>query len=352
MKHLKLFFALFAMLALGVTNAWAEGLYFEGFEENHRTSGSNSYTADAKTYGDWTLTYADAVTSGSPLTGTAHVIMRVAKNTTNSPSLVSKELLSDKVSITKVSWNCKGNTAQTLKVSYSTDGSNWVEKYSAKLTTSKTNKSFTLDNVPGPIYLKFVVSVASSTSGNRDANIDDITIDGTALSTEETYSVTLNQPSEGGTIEADKDEAAEGAIVTLTATPDANYKFGSWTVKDATDAYVAVTGNTFTMPASNVTVYASFVEKDQYTIKWNVAEGTVEDTKVYEGDALVTLPTADNCSSGKVFVGWTEVTSVKADGSDITYAKSTDVPAGNKEVKASIASRLFFNFPVTWLTKC
>ncbi|MEE0951002.1 MAG: hypothetical protein U0L62_02170 [Paludibacteraceae bacterium] len=123
MKKLKLFFALFAMLALGVTNAWAEEVYFEGFEENHRTSGNNSYTADAKTYGDWTLTYADAATSGSPLTGTAHVIMRVANKTTNSPSLVSKALLSDKVSISKVSWNCKGTTAQTLKVSYSTDGS-------------------------------------------------------------------------------------------------------------------------------------------------------------------------------------------------------------------------------------
>ena len=88
MKHFKLFFALFAMLALGVGNAWAETVYFEGFEENHRTSGSNSYTATANTYGDWTLTYADAVTSGSPWTGPAHVIIRVAKKTTNSPSLV------------------------------------------------------------------------------------------------------------------------------------------------------------------------------------------------------------------------------------------------------------------------
>ena len=337
MKHLKLFFALFAMLALGVGNAWAEGLYFEGFEENHRTSGNNSYTADAKTYGDWTLTYADAATSGTPLTGTAHVIMRVAKNTTNSPSLVSKALLSDNVSVTKVSWNCKGNIAQTLKVSYSTDGSNWVEKYSAALG-SKANKSFTLDNVPGPIYLKFVVSVASSTGSNRDANIDDITIEGTALSTEETYSVTLNQPSEGGgTIEADKDKAAKGATVTLTATPDEGYNFGAWTVTGAS-GNVAVSNDQFTMPAEDVTVTASFIAKTQYTIKWNVAEGSVEDTKVYEGDALGTLPTADNCSSGKVFVGWTEATSVNADGSSITYAKATDVPAGNKEYNAVYAT--------------
>ena len=166
------------LLTIGVGSAWAESIYFEGFEENHRTSGNNSYTADAKTYGDWTLKYADAATTGSPLTGTANVIMRVAKNTINSPSLVSGALLSNTYNVTKVSWNSKGNTAQMLKVSYSTDGSTWTEKYSAALKTSKTANNFTLDNIPGPIYLKFVVSVANSTSSNRDANIDDITIEG------------------------------------------------------------------------------------------------------------------------------------------------------------------------------
>lgn len=314
-------FSIIMLLTLGVGNAWAETVYFEGFEENHRTSGNNSYTADAKTYGDWTLTYADAATSGNPLTGTAHVIMRVARNTTNSPSLVSKALLSDKVSISKVSWNCKGNTAQTLKVSYSTDGSNWVEKYSAALG-STANKSFTLDNVPGPIYLKFVVSVASSTDSNRDANIDDITIEGTALSTEETYSVTLNPPSEGGTIEADKAEAKAGDIVKLTATPSTGYKFGAWTVTGAS-GNVSVKDNQFTMPAEEVTVTASFVEKTKHTISWSVngVTKTLSPANVYEGDALGTLPTPDpsDICTGKVFVGWTTE-------SNKDYKHATDAP--------------------------
>ena len=311
------------MLALGVGNAWGETVYFEGFEENHRTSGNNSYTASANTYGDWTLTYADAAASGNPLTGTAHVIMRVAKNTTNSPSLVSKALLSDKVSISKVSWNCKGNTAQTLKVSYSTNGNTWTEKYSAKLTTSKANQSFTLDNVPGPIYLKFVVSVASSTGSNRDANIDDITIEGTALSSEEpAYSVTVTQPAEGGSIEADKNEAKAGDIVKLTATPSTGYNFDTWTVTGASGT-VSVTDNQFTMPAEEVTVTASFEAKTQHTISWSVngETKTLTPANVYEGDALGTLPTPDpsDICPDKVFAGWTTATNKD-------YKHATDAP--------------------------
>ena len=337
MKHLKLFFALFAMLALGVTNVWAEEVYFEGFEENHRTSGSNSYTASAKTYGNWTLTYADAVTSGSPLTGTAHIIMRVAKNTTNSPSLVSKALLSDKVSISKVSWNCKGNTAQTLKVSYSTNGNTWTEKYSAKLTTSKANKSFTLDNVPGPIYLKFVVSVASSTGSNRDANIDDITIEGTALSNEETDASLVKIEHTG-----DKTIFTEGdAFVksTITATYD------DATTKDVTSlatftGYDMNTTGTQTVNVEyegKITSYTITVNpKPTYTITWNNA-GTTNETKVVQGAALGELPTVEDCPSGKKFMGWIAATSVNSDGTGVTYIKSTDKPTTNTTYYAVFA---------------
>lgn len=73
-----------------------------------------------------------------------------------------------------------------------------------------------------------------------------------------TYAITVNQPAEGGTISADVEEAEEGATVTLTATPDANYVFGAWNVKDADNADVTVTNNQFTMPAKAVTVSAVF----------------------------------------------------------------------------------------------
>ena len=178
----------------------------------------------------------------------------------------------------------------------------------------------------------------STTSAN--VQVASVTVTYTSIGADETtYSVTLNQPAEGGTIEADKDEAAKGATVTLTATPDEGYNFGAWTVTGAS-GNVTVTNNQFTMPAEDVTVTASFVAKTQYTIKWNVAEGNVADTQVYEGDALVTLPTAPNCSAGKVFIGWTAATSVNPDGSGITYVKATDVPNGDKEYNAVYAAEI------------
>ena len=227
------------LLTLGIGQVWAESIYFEGFEENHRTSGNNSYTADAKTYGDWTLMYADAATTGSPLTGTAHVIMRVAKNTINSPSLISSALLSNTYNVTKVSWNSKGNTAQTLKVSYSTDGSTWIEKYSAALKTSKTANNFTLDNVPGPIFLKFVVSVASSTSSNRDANIDDITIEGIENSSSDPDEPVTPDPTPV-TVTLDQTTLSlqEGENATLTATVTGSSDPVTWTSSEPTVATV------------------------------------------------------------------------------------------------------------------
>ena len=72
------------------------------------------------------------------------------------------------------------------------------------------------------------------------------------------YAITVDNAIEGGSVSADKEEAAEGETVTLTATPDANYVFGAWNVKDADNADVTVTNNQFTMPAKAVTVSAVF----------------------------------------------------------------------------------------------
>ncbi len=73
------------------------------------------------------------------------------------------------------------------------------------------------------------------------------------------YTITLNSVS-NWTISSDKATAKEWDTITLTATPNTNYNFTSWTVKNW-DVDVTVTNNTFTMPASNVTVSATFTSK-------------------------------------------------------------------------------------------
>lgn len=72
-----------------------------------------------------------------------------------------------------------------------------------------------------------------------------------------TYIITLAAVA-NGTISADMEEATEGTTITLTATPAAGYEFSLWTVTDANNNVIAVTNNQFEMPASNVTVSASF----------------------------------------------------------------------------------------------
>jgi hypothetical protein len=81
------------------------------------------------------------------------------------------------------------------------------------------------------------------------------------------YSVTVNTVS-NGKITANPANAVAGTSVTLTASADADWYLKILTVKDASNADVALIGTgtsrTFTMPASNVTVSAVFEEVPEY----------------------------------------------------------------------------------------
>ena len=72
------------------------------------------------------------------------------------------------------------------------------------------------------------------------------------------YAVTLTTP-EHGIDTADKTYAAAGETITLTITPDTGYELDVLEVKDASEGTVTVSSDhKFTMPASNVTVTATF----------------------------------------------------------------------------------------------
>ncbi|MBR5427507.1 MAG: hypothetical protein IK118_04105 [Clostridia bacterium] len=71
------------------------------------------------------------------------------------------------------------------------------------------------------------------------------------------YNVTLNDAGHGS-VTADKAAAFRGDTVTLTVTPDEDCEFESMTVRTAGGETVEVAGNTFTMPADDVVVTASF----------------------------------------------------------------------------------------------
>ena len=81
----------------------------------------------------------------------------------------------------------------------------------------------------------------------------------------ELYAITINATTNGSITATVDEEAAKYAktdvTVTLTVTPDDEYILNTLTVTDKDGNPVTVTGNTFTMPASNVTISATFTEK-------------------------------------------------------------------------------------------
>lgn len=70
----------------------------------------------------------------------------------------------------------------------------------------------------------------------------------------ETYDVTVTNDGHG-TASASPTSAPAGAEITLTATPSEGYEFDAWVVSPDT---VEITNNKFTMPASDVSVQATF----------------------------------------------------------------------------------------------
>lgn len=89
------------------------------------------------------------------------------------------------------------------------------------------------------------------------------------------YTITVANNITNGEVSANKTTANYQDTVTLTATPAAGYALDTITVKDSENQTVAVSNNQFTMPASNVTITATFNELEKYTIFYR-ASGSPE----------------------------------------------------------------------------
>jgi uncharacterized repeat protein (TIGR02543 family) len=117
------------------------------------------------------------------------------------------------------------------------------------------------------------------------------------------YDIIVDDAVVGGTIEADVAKAKAGDEVTLTATPAANYVFGEWDVQDESSNAITVTNNKFTMPASDVTVTATFLPV--YTVTYYIG-GVEHSTTRVSGEEL----NLDVPSTG--FAGWSTTNNASA----------------------------------------
>lgn len=163
----------------------------------------------------------------------------------------------------------------------------------------------------------------------------------TACKKTQTYSITVAECL-NGTVTADKAEASDGEEVTLTVTPDEGYKLETLKVND-TETEVSEGKASFTMPAENVNVTASFTKKneggedlgkDEYAVNLGNAEGvtlTADKTKAKEGET-VTL-------TAEASYGYKIVT-LKLNGADLTLSegKATfKMPAASADVTVTSA---------------
>jgi hypothetical protein len=164
-------------------------------------------------------------------------------------------------------------------------------------------------------------------------NAQSVTVSLSGTVTNQTYPITLNQPTAGGTISSSPAGAAEaGVLVTLSYELATGYAFGEWTVLKDDLTEVEVNNNQFTMPNCEVMVSGSFSQVNYTITVANVVNGQVEasDETAHYGDDIIVTVTPNEGYRVKTFT----VTETNGTGTvtDIEVADdiySFDMPAFN-----------------------
>ena len=118
------------------------------------------------------------------------------------------------------------------------------------------------------LFLLLIVLLLSSCSFDmikEDTNVDEVP----------KYQITIADSIKNGMVSSDKFEATKGEIITLTITPDTGYSLDYYLVQG-----VVQKENTFTMPASDITIYAYFtINSYNITINENILNGSISISK-------------------------------------------------------------------------
>lgn len=217
----------------------------------------------------------------------------------------------------------------TLTLDAMTNGSATVEVNGESQTpngdgevTVASGSTVTMTAVPASEYTFAKWKSTNDSENNSTDNpleftmpFDDVVIAATFVNPNVEYDIVVDDDVTGGTIAADKDKAKKDETVTLTATPAANYVFGSWDVQDESSNTITVTSNQFTMPASDVTVTATF--KKVHTVNYYIG-GVKNTTTRVDGETL----SLDAPSSS--FAGWSTANSA---ASPVFVANNSTVSA-------------------------
>lgn len=174
----------------------------------------------------------------------------------------------------------------------------------------------------------------------------------------ETYTISVSQTT-GGSISAYKSRAVEGEVVNLSFSENNGYSFNGFVVKDQNNNTIVVTNNSFTMPASNVTVSGTFTRISQNEYAIEIMDNHYGDITYSSnssgregvmGGARVTL-SCDIYSGNMKFVRW----QVKdSNNNDISVVDNSFImPESNVTVNAVLEEKIYiFVIDESILDKC
>ena len=187
--------------------------------------------------------------------------------------------------------NLTANISLTLDENSDFEMSTDLDTWSSSLILTQTNGSITNEEVAIRLKAGLAKGNYNGTVTLSSTDAQNVVVDLSGSVTGQMYSIILTQPATGGTIASDLEVAEEGTIVTLTATPDAAFNFGSWVVEDENENPITVTDNQFEMPAGDVLVTATFTQKDTYAITCIVTPNDAalmeaSPTSAYEGQTV------------------------------------------------------------------
>ncbi len=267
----------------GVINKFAVDMTGIGFEESKVYSlvtDLSSLTADSEVI----IVAADA-----------NVAMSTAQNTNNrgqASVTKSDKTITDPGEDVQVFTLKKGSKDNTVAfytgeayIYAASSGSNWLRTQS----DLDANASFTVELSDGEAALVAQGANTRNTirynstngifscyaSGQGAVNI--YKLDGSGTDTplivvdDNEYTITVAE-AENGTVEASATAAKKGNEITLTITPAEGYALDVLSVKDSENNDVEVKDNMFTMPASNVTVSATFIQSSTTTVTKTMTE--------------------------------------------------------------------------------
>lgn len=227
--------------------------------------------------------------------------------------------------------------------------------------TTVTGENCTVSDVDGNDHnIQIVTTEESNITITLDATNKKLTI--SAEPATQKYNITVASNITNGTVTPSKTSLAAGETFTVTATPNDGYELDTITVTDAEGKSVAATNestHTYTMPASNVTVSATFAPKPDCRLGFGYATGSSDTmgtfscssngTSIVEGTHPYGTEVTFNAvaKEGYVFKGWYSDINGTSDclSTETTYTfkltKETDVFAKFAEATGAEIPNLY-----------